>query len=303
MAAEKYFEKFPIINYANNVAVDITKRVDLLNRVSSNPYVFYPYEITADERADQLSTRYYNDPYSSWLLYITNKIVDPYYEWYLSNDEFSNLIITKYGSVVEANQRIKYYRNNWTNASEQNITSSEWNALTVSQRQYWEPIFDANGRIKYYQRKQKDWKRVTNKIVSYTITATDFEMNSFANDEVVSIHFDSNYSGNGQFVKVNSNTNILYLQHMRGTFLANDNVTISGSSYIYSNQSKINVAFTTATLTASNIPADEESYWEGVSYFDYENEKNEYNKTIRVMEKNLRDVAAENLKTLMQENF
>ena len=40
-----------------------------------------------------------------------------------------------------------------------------------------------------------------------------------------------------------------------------------------------------------------------VSYYDYENENNEYNKTIRVMEKDLREVAVENLKDLMKEDF
>lgn len=303
MAIERYFEKFPTISYSNNVVVDITKRVALLEKVSTNPYVFYPYEISSDERADQLSTRYYEDPYSSWLLYITNKIVDPYYEWYLSNDEFNDFIIKKYGSVVSANQKIKYYRNNWTKASEEAITASEWNGLTVSQQNYWDPQYDNNGRIKYYTRKQKDWQNGTNKIVSYSISADLFQLQSLISDEIVSVVFDSGNYGNGQIIKVDTNNSVIYLQHMRGTFLENDDVSISGSSYVYSSESNINVAFTTATLIASNIPADEEMYWEGVSYFDYENERNEYNKTIRVMEKDLREVAAENLTDLMKENF
>ena len=75
------------------------------------------------------------------------------------------------------------------------------------------------------------------------------------------------------------------------------------SSFIYSNESNINVAFTTATLLANNIASEEEMYWEGVTYYDYENEKNEYNKTIRIMDSDLRDVAADNLRNLMTENF
>lgn len=303
MAIERYFDKFPIITYANNQAIDITKRVTLLDRVSSNPYVFYPYEISADERADQLSYRYYKDPYRSWLLYITNKIVDPYYDWYMSNDEFDNFIIKKYGSSVEAQQKISHYRNNWSNSIEQTITLSEWNALTVSQRQYWEPVFDNNNAIKHYVRKQKDWKHVTNKIVRYTINANDFELQSLVKDEIVTINFDSLYSGNGQVVKVDASTNTVYLQHMRGVFLSNSTVMVSGNSYIYSNESNINVHFTATSLIANNIPAEEEMYWESVSYYDYENEKNEFNKTIRIMDSDLKDVAADNLRSLMTENF
>ena len=212
MSLERYFDKFPVITYANNQAIDITKRVTLLDRVSSNPYVFYPYEISSNERADQLSYRYYKDPYRSWILYLTNKIVDPYYEWYMSNDEFNNFIIKKYGSTVVAQQKIKHYRSNWANSIETTITPSEWNALTTSQQEYWEPVFATNGSIRYYERKQKDWTHVTNKIVSYTITATDFQLQSFATDEIVTIHFNSTYSGNGQVIKVDSNTNTLYLK-------------------------------------------------------------------------------------------
>ena len=89
---QRYFENFPKIQYSNNSVLDITKRVTILNSVSSNPYAFYPYELEVHERPDQFSGRYYQDPFQSWLLYLSNKIVDPYYEWYLSDDEFNNFI-------------------------------------------------------------------------------------------------------------------------------------------------------------------------------------------------------------------
>jgi len=99
MSIDRYFDKFPIISYANNQVVDITKRVAMLEKVSRNPYAFYPYDIVGDERADQLSSRYYEDSYKSWLLYITNKITDPYYEWYLTEREFLEFLEKKYGSI------------------------------------------------------------------------------------------------------------------------------------------------------------------------------------------------------------
>jgi hypothetical protein len=93
--AQRYFDKFPIITYSNTEVVDITRRVTMLDKTIQNPYVFYPYEIDSNERADQLSARYYEDQFKSWMIYLSNKIVDPYYEWYLSEDEFVNFIIKK----------------------------------------------------------------------------------------------------------------------------------------------------------------------------------------------------------------
>ena len=299
MAVERYFEKFPSISYSNNQAIDITKRVTLLDRVSSNPYVFYPYEITSDERADQLAYRYYKDPYRSWIFYITNKIVDPYYDWYLSNDEFSEFVVKKYGSTVSANQKVKYYRNNWANSTEQTITNSEYNALTVSQKEYWEAVYDNRNQIRNYTRKQRDYNHGTNKIVKYVVSAAEFQLQSLVSDEIVNINFDSMTSGNGQFLKADLSSNSIYVQHMRGSF----DETVTANSYLYSTESNINVAFTSVTVLADNIPAEEEMYWEAVTYFDYENEKNEYNKTIRIMDSDLKDVAAENLRDLLKENF
>ena len=303
MATEKYFDKFPVITYSNNQAIDITKRVVLLDRVSTNPYVFYPYEIGDSERAEQFSGRYYDDVYKSWILYLSNKITDPYYDWYMSNDEFENFIIMKYSSSDLSKQKIKYYRNGWETDVETNISLSEYNALSYGQKNYFEPNYSASGSIDFYKRKQKNWTHVTNKIVSYTVTANTFQISSLKHDEIIKIVFDNNHSGNGQFLKADSGNNVIFLQHLRGTYHTNTSVTITPSSYIQGTESNVIVPFTSLSFVANNIASDEEVYWSGVSYYDFEYEKNEYNKTIRVMEKNLKQVAADNLRDLLKEPF
>jgi hypothetical protein len=83
MASETYFKNFNTIQYGNNSVVDITERVVVLNNVQKNPYVYYPLDITDGARPDQISNQNYNDPFASWVLYLSNDIVDPYYECYL----------------------------------------------------------------------------------------------------------------------------------------------------------------------------------------------------------------------------
>jgi hypothetical protein len=117
MTVNRYFDKYPLINYANNLVIDITKRVTLVDKVTKNPYIFYPYDISNSEREDQLSARYYGDPYKSWILYLSNNITDPYYEWYLSDEEFNEFIISKYGSIENSMQKIKFYRNHYSSFS------------------------------------------------------------------------------------------------------------------------------------------------------------------------------------------
>lgn len=295
MTQDKYFDKFPIIQYGNNTVnnsvVDITKRVDLLNNISSNPYIFYPYDLAEYERADQFSHRYYSDAYKSWILYISNQIVDPYYEWYMRNNEFSEFIIKKYGSIQNAIQKIKYYRNNWQPSTE--INPSGYNALTAYMKTFWEPVYGVNSKIISYKRKEDDYIVNTNKIVTYSVSNTEF-----INDEIVNIVFDTNNKGTGQIAK--SGNNIVYIQHLSGTFLSNTTVTIGPNSYIYGTESTVNTVFTSSSIVANNLHSEVEIYFSPVTYYQYEEEKNAFNRTIRVLDNRLSRTVSNNLKDLLK---
>lgn len=298
--AQRYFDKFPIITYSNTEVVDITKRVAMLDKTIQNPYVFYPYEIDSNERADQLSARYYDDQFKSWILYLSNKIVDPYYEWYMSEDEFVNFIIKKYGSYYSAETKIKFYRNNWSGSDEINV--SGYNSLPTGMKKYWEPKIGSSNKINGYTRKPIDWASNTNRIVSYRVSNTNFII-----DEICTIFFDNYNSGKGQVVSVNLDTantanSTVYLQHISGTYYTSDTVQISNNvSYIYGRDSNVNTFFTDVIITSNNISAEEEIYWTPVTYLQYETERNEFNKTINVLDSNLRETMVENLRDLLKE--
>lgn len=289
----RYFEKFPIITYSNTEVVDITKRTALLERVSSNPYIFYPYEIDSYERPDQLSFRYYDDQYKSWILYFSNKIVDPYYEWYMHENEFVDFIIKKYGSYYDAQTKIKYYVNDWP--SDENINTSTYNALTPGMKNYWEAVLGQGNVTIGYKRKQVNWQVNTNKLIEYTVS----NANSFINDEICHVVFDQYVNGKGQVFATANNK--IHLQHVSGDFYVSNTVSITANSYIYGTESKANVVFTDVLAVANNIVEEELVYWKGTTYLDYETEKNEFNKTIRVLDNTLKQVMVDNLTDLMSE--
>ena len=294
MSQDKFFDKFPIINYGNSTVntavVDITKRVAMLDIVYNDPYVFYPYELSDYERPDQFSDRYYSDSYKSWLLYLSNKIIDPYYEWYLQENEFNNFVSSKYGSVESASIKIKHYINDWVNA--ENISVSRYNALTATLKDYWEPVYGVNNNVISYSRKQKDWTINTNSIVSYSVANTNF-----IPDEMVNIVFNNSYSGQGQVLFANNG--VLYVQHTSGTVTANTTVPIVLQSYIYGTESFVNTNFTTATVSSTNISPEEYEYWKPVTYYEYESQKNEYNKTIRTLDNRYTALVVNNLTDLL----
>lgn len=410
--AHRYFEKFPQITYANNKVVDITERVVITDRTLDNPYVFYPYDISVYERPDQFANRYYNDPHYAWLLYLSNKITDPYYGWYLTEDDFQKFLVKKYAilgwadyEVLDYIQRkVKYYRFNHHNRDP--ITPAMYTALSVTQQKYWEPVYAGDGRILQYKTISKDISLVTNNIRVYNVSNS----NNFNHDEICTVFFDYQryangmivpgsqpYSGQGQVIYKTPGK--LYLQHTSGYTVANrlsltanttgfsalynylyledadkffsqddevyyqvpsGNTAIAGltgntnylvsfvnssviiltdmngselnitdnrttnpgerhylmleqdrrdantvsinatSSYIYGQESKANTLFTAAISFANNIPAEEIVYYEPVTYYDYEREKNEYNKTILVLDKDFAEEVSNKLTDLLE---
>jgi hypothetical protein len=289
--SETYFQNFNSIPYGNNQVVDITERAVVLNNLQTNPFVYYPQDITNGFRADQLANLYYEDPYTSWIIYLSNNILDPYYEWYLNDYQFNNYIAGKYGSVQKASEKIAYYINNWIDQNETTVAAFE--AMTPGQQKYWEPIYNNFGKITSYSRKKQDWKVQTNFIVSLSITGNS----NFQTDEVINIKYNPAVSGKAQVSYSNSSTVII--KSCSGDFFPHDAISITGSSYIYGTDSKSNCIITTCTFLSNNIPMDEAVYWQEQSYLEVETEKNEGNKTVRMLQPQFAPQFIRNTKQLL----
>src|SRR6266404_8093910 len=104
--SQTYFRNFNTIAYANTPAVDLTERIVVQRSTQYNPYIFYPLDISDGVRPDMVAYTNWGDPFTSWVLYLTNDIIDPYYEYYLTREQFINFINDKYGTVTKSQQLI-----------------------------------------------------------------------------------------------------------------------------------------------------------------------------------------------------
>jgi hypothetical protein len=109
-----YFDKFPKIQYGNEIAINIVSRVKINANVRKQTSAFLPYEIEFNQTPDNLAFDYYDDPYYDWLVMFSNEIIDPYYDWYLNDTVFQEFIVAKYGSYVDAVETIDHYVRNAT---------------------------------------------------------------------------------------------------------------------------------------------------------------------------------------------
>jgi len=106
-----YFKQFPTTIRDNITLVNLLKRVRIRSKIFNDSASYYPYVIQLNERIEHVAYNYYGDAHLSWLVLLSNDIVDPYFDWYLNPDEFNKFIVKKYGSVAEAQSTIKHYKN------------------------------------------------------------------------------------------------------------------------------------------------------------------------------------------------
>lgn len=109
-----YFQNFPNTDYTMlggqvvNI-MDISKRFKFVEDVLKNRYILFNYVIKEGERPDIVAEKYYENSQLDWLLMMVNKVIDPYFDWPMSNRELETFIKKKYGSLEYAKTTDKKY--------------------------------------------------------------------------------------------------------------------------------------------------------------------------------------------------
>jgi hypothetical protein len=277
-----YFKHFNRFNYANTPAIDLTERVVVQRGSQFNPFQYYPLNISDGIRADMIAHNIWGDPYASWILYLTNNIIDPYYDFYLTREQFIQFINEKYGTVTKAQQLILYYQTDWSAAEPININAYE--ALDAGQKKYYEPNYANTSFVQNYTQKKHQLTVSTNYVLSLTISGNAVP---FIDTEMLHISYLPGSNGTAQFIAGTGAE--IYVQHGVGDAFPypdnpNTSVVIGGSSYVYGVESGANAAITDYSIVSMNIPLDEEIFWSPVYAYDYEETKNAGNRIVNILQ-------------------
>lgn len=136
--AVNYFKNFPTVQYGEHALRNIILKAKIGKELIQSYDAYYPYTIKIGETPTSLAYDYYGSVEYVWLIFLTNDIVDPYYDWPMDDDIFNQYIINKYGSVAAAMNLAEgsYYRNAnysyWmTKTTYDNISATERTGWTV----------------------------------------------------------------------------------------------------------------------------------------------------------------------------
>lgn len=275
-----YFNKLPTIIYNGQVAKNLLARAKLSDRTLSNKNAFYPYTMDETDRADTLSQHYYDNPGYTWLIWMANNTIDPYYSMPMTETDFSNYLISKYGSVAKAMRKIAFYRTTYD--KETRISVSAYNSLPSRFMKYYEPLFDSYDNIIAYRRSFNLDTTNTNRIVSITLATVN---GNFTVGEEIQVN-GTNYG----FVTLVDGTTVT-CQHVNGTFSAGNTVTGQDSG--------ATGTVTSSTTLVETIAYTDAAYWEPISYYDHEREINEDKKHVKLLDVRYKGQAEAELKRLM----
>lgn len=110
----KYFINFPKILHSYNglsgtLITNLMTRIKLSDSVLENVLLYYKYDIQEGDTPEIVAEKYYGDAEKHWLVLMCNKIIDPFFEWPLTYQQFTLFINDKYGSQANAASTVHHY--------------------------------------------------------------------------------------------------------------------------------------------------------------------------------------------------
>lgn len=289
MSLYNYFSKLGSVNYNDSAVTNVVTSIRFKEIDSKHSLIYYPYTIQEGERPDVIAANYYGDERYSWLVYLSNNIVDPYYQWPLSVSEFNDFIVKKYGSIAAAQARTAFYRNNWY--TDENVLSPvSYNGLPSDIKKYWSPIIGYNGNAVSYERKKEDTVVETNRTMSVELNS----VTGLSEGDLVYQRTSGTLTGAATIGAVKDSA--IIIKHITGDFS-----TTGGSIGTLTNESNtVSKSVTGTTNIYYGIPLAEVAYWEPVSFYEYENESNEAKKNINLVDRQYLDLIEDQMIELLR---
>lgn len=260
-----YFKMFEKVNYGGTIAVNILRKADIdeqsLKRIAS----FYPYTIPDGTRADILSNNYYDSPNFDWLIYLSNDVIDPYYDYVMTQDNFDAYIKKKYGSAERAMRRISHWCTNW-GVDESEINVDTYENLPEELKKYWEAEYGFFADIVSYRRKREDICVETNRLVALVTTGGNFAVGDVLIDQ----------NRRAEIVYVDGNQ--LIVKNVIGDFYT--------TPFAIPNEEGTVANVESSSILTTDISDIEQAYYFPVTVYEHEVAQNEAKKEIVLPHKN-----------------
>jgi hypothetical protein len=163
-----YFDKFPLTVYdmkgngAYKLLPNIIKRVKLKAGIAAGRFIFDNYDVSNNEKPEDIAFKYYGDAEYHWVILLTNNITDRFYQWPLTQPQFDAFLTDKYGSGNEdAIHHYELAQTSGATTSRDNthmleVNSDTVDATSISNRQYEDRQQDKFRQIRLLDKRYLD---------------------------------------------------------------------------------------------------------------------------------------------------
>lgn len=97
--------QYPTYEAVTNIFFRLAVIKDILNNTSS----YFIYEIDGDDTPEIVAEKVYGDSGANWIVIYANQILDPQFDWVMSDNTFNKYLIGKYGSIEAAQIGAHHY--------------------------------------------------------------------------------------------------------------------------------------------------------------------------------------------------
>jgi hypothetical protein len=163
-----YFSRFPLTVYdmkgngAYKLLPNIIKRVKLKAGIAAGRFIFDNYDVSNNEKPEDIAFKYYGDAEYHWVILLTNNITDRFYQWPLTQPQFDAFLTDKYGSGNE--DAIHHYELAQTSGATTSrddthmleVNSDTVDATSISNRQYEDRQQDKFRQIRLLDKRYLD---------------------------------------------------------------------------------------------------------------------------------------------------
>lgn len=108
----KYFKHYPKELYtleerpqALDAVTNICTRFSFEQSFKENTGSYYEYQIQEGENAEMIAHKLYGSPEQHWIIFMMNDIIDPYYDWPMSQNVFKSYLNSKYKAQADADMK------------------------------------------------------------------------------------------------------------------------------------------------------------------------------------------------------
>lgn len=110
-----FFNIYPKIEYDINknnrpiLATNVMVRYRVREIVNKYAGLLFNYIVRDGEKPFMVADKYYGRPELAELILLTNTMLDPYFDWPMSDNELNDYLIHKYGSFETSTQQVHSY--------------------------------------------------------------------------------------------------------------------------------------------------------------------------------------------------